>query len=96
MSQALAPHNGGEPVSKGYTSELWHKCHPAGREYTPAPGVMTVLAAEVETAQPAGMDWAGLDKATLLDLMESNDPDTAAQALIEWGRRGERISYGGS
>lgn len=74
-------------VSKGYASELWHRCHPSGRDYVPAP-------VSAPPAQ-AGLDWRGMDRATLLDMMEHDDPETAAQALIEWSRRGERISYGG-
>lgn len=80
-------------VSKGYASELWHRCHPTGDHYTPGPVAASMATQGSE--EDAGLDWAGLDRDTLLDLMEHSDPDTAAQALVEWGRRGERISYGG-
>ncbi len=86
MRRALA-------ISPAYGSELWHKCHPTGDNYTPAPQRTWVYAAGVQ-AEPSPLDWKTLDKNTLLDLLESTDTDTARQAYVEWGRRGERISFG--
>jgi len=81
-------------ISSAYGSELWHKCHPQGDNYTPAPQRMWAYAADVQ-AETAGLDWRGMDKNTLIDLLESTDTDTARQAFLEWNRRGERISFGG-
>lgn len=88
MREALAPYNAGKPVSKGYASELWHKCHPNGDHYTPGPVVAT--GRTEEAAQPAGLDWEAMDKATLLDLMEQGDGESSIAALREIERRGVR------
>jgi len=90
MRQALAIHNGGKDVAQGYGHELWHRYHPNGNEYSPPPATQSQ-----SKATPAAPDWGSLDKSTLLNMMESNDTTTAAAALAEWERRGERISYGG-
>lgn len=82
MRKALAPHNGGEEVSKGWAWDLWHTYHPDGTKYQPA------------KAEPvARRDWGyiiAMDDDSLTDLMASStDEEERGAAFVELRERGQ-------
>ncbi len=83
MRKALAPHNGGEEVSKGWAWDLWHTYHPEGTKYQPA---------KAEPVAPR-RDWGyiiAMDDDRLTDLMASStDEEERGAAFVELRERGQ-------